>query len=299
MNDFEEVYNNFETITQDDKLENRTYSKEEYAELKRNEKSEIYALIDRTAEKTVTNGEEFKKYLDCQSKFDNYSVGNALLVSAQMSKATQLRDANSWRTVGAYIKRFAKPVKILEPGDSYMREDGSVGVNYNVKKVYDISQVTPRQRPSNMRFDDKILLKIFLNASSCEIKIVDYIPDTEKGVLYNFEEDKLYVARGAEAPKVFYEVAEELAKQEIGENSSLDSFKNYCVAYMLCKRYNVDVSRFNFEQIPEQLKNMSAKEIREELEPVKDAMENINTRMGVFIQRLARESQNKDKGRER
>ena len=31
--DFEEVYNNFETITQDDKLENRTYSKEEYAEL--------------------------------------------------------------------------------------------------------------------------------------------------------------------------------------------------------------------------------------------------------------------------
>lgn len=294
MSEFDEVYNSYEDITDDDTIENKQYSKEEYAEFKRNEKSQIYELIDKTAEKIVTSGEEFKKYLDSQSKFDNYSVGNALLVSSQMPKATQLRDLESWRGVGAFKKRFAKAVKILEPGDNYMREDGSVGVNYNVKKVYDISQVTPRQRANNMRYDNKILLKIFLNASSSEVKVVDEIPGTNKGVMYDYEEDKLYIARGAEAPKVFYEVAEELAKQEIGEGSNLDSFKNYCVAYMLCKKYNIDVSNFNFNNIPQELKSMNAREIREELEPIKEAMENINTRMSAFIQRLGRLNQNKE-----
>jgi hypothetical protein len=53
--------------------------------------------------------------LDSQSKFDNYSVGNALLVTAQMPQATQLRDYESWKNAGAYLKKFPKYVKILEP----------------------------------------------------------------------------------------------------------------------------------------------------------------------------------------
>ena len=296
MNEIDTVFNGYEDITNEDSVENRQYSKEEYAEFKRNEKSQIYELIDKTAEKIVTSGEEFKKYLDNQSKFDNYSVGNALLVTAQMPKAIMLRDMANWNSMGAYIKRFAKPVKILEPGDNYMREDGSVGVNYNVKKVYDISQVTPKQRINNMRYDSKVLLRIFLNASSSEIKVVDEIPGNDRGVMFDLEEDKLYIARGAEAPKVFYELAEELAKQEIGDNSSLDAFKNYCVSYMLCKKYNIDVSNYNFE-IPQELKNMNAREIRDELEPIKDAIENINTRMGAYIQKLTRERKSKENAR--
>ena len=230
MSELDEVYDNYDSS-------NRQYSKEEYAEYKKNEKAQVYELIDKTAEKIVTNGDEFKKYLDTQSKFESYSVGNALLVTAQMPKATQLRDLGSWASSNIYKKKFAKPVKILEPGDEYMREDGSIGTNYNVKKVYDISQVNTRQRARNMRFDDKILSKIFLNSNRAKLQIVDEIPDVDKGAMYDFNEDILYIARGAESPKIFHELSEELAKQEIGESSSIDSFKAYCVSYMLCKKY--------------------------------------------------------------
>ena len=173
MSEFEEVFNSYNSG-------NKQYSKEEYAEYKKKEKQEVYNLIDKTAEKVVTNGEELKKYLDTQSKFDQYSVGNAMLVLAQMPNATQLRDYNGWQNVGGYVKKSPKEVKILEPADSYMREDGTVGTNYNVKKVYDITQVNIKDRARQMRYDNKILLKLFLQSSNAKVEVVDYIPNTDK-----------------------------------------------------------------------------------------------------------------------
>ncbi|MEI3401829.1 MAG: hypothetical protein V8R51_05745 [Clostridia bacterium] len=81
------------------------------------------------------------------------------MVTAQMPEATVLRDFDSWSNLGGYPKRNRKDVRILEPGDSYMREDGSVGTNYNVKYVIDISQVSIRQKPRAMRYDNKLLLR--------------------------------------------------------------------------------------------------------------------------------------------
>mgnify|MGYP003370385373 FL=1 len=108
MNELNEVYASYDS-------KNREYSKEEYAEYKRKEKEQVYQMIDTTAEQVVKDGNVFQKYLDSQSKFDNYSVGNALLVTAQMPQATQLRDYESWKNAGAYLKKFPKFVKILEP----------------------------------------------------------------------------------------------------------------------------------------------------------------------------------------
>ena len=63
---------------------------------------------------------------------------------------------------------------------------------------------------------------------------------------------------------------------------------------MLCKRYNIDISNYDFKEIPPQLQGMEAKEIREELEPMRNAMESINTRMSAFVQKLARENRSKE-----
>jgi hypothetical protein len=66
---------------------------------------------------------------------------------------------------------------------------------------------------------------------------------------------------------------------------------------MLCKKYNIDVSNYNFSEIPEQLRNLEAREIREELEPLRNAMESINSRMSDYIQKLTRDSKSRDKER--
>ena len=208
MGELDQVFENFNK-------KNREYNKEEWIEFKKQEKQDVYALIDTTAEKIVSDGQEFKKYLDTQSKFEQYSVGNTLLVTAQMPEATMLRDYESWINAGGYPKKNRKDVKILEPADSYMRDDGSIGTNYNVKYVSDLSQVNIRQKQRPMKYDNKLLLRVFLNSSQAEVQVVNEIVGTDRSAFYDKERDVLYVARGAEVPQIFHEVTQELAKQEI------------------------------------------------------------------------------------
>ena len=81
MNDLDEVFDTYNRKTTE-------YNKEEWIEYKKQEKEDIYKLIDTTAEEIVSDNKKFKQYLDVQSKFDQYSVGNTLLITAQMPNAT-------------------------------------------------------------------------------------------------------------------------------------------------------------------------------------------------------------------
>lgn len=281
MGELDQVYTNFGK---------RKYSKEEYAEVKKKEKNEVYELIDKTAEKIMKDKQELKKYLDTQAKFEQYSVGNALLILAQMPEATMLRDYESWTNIGGFPKKFRKSVKILEPGNSYIREDGSEKINYNVKYVCDISQVNIKQKPKIVKYDNKLLLKAFLSSNQGKIEIVDELPNSNRCALYDKEQDTLYIVRGSEPPSIFYEISQELAKQELGEEDVIDNFKISCVAYMTCKKYGIDVSTFNIVDIPLEFKEMSPKEIREELESVRASLYNINTRVDYYIETLVKQN---------
>ena len=148
-----------------------------------------------------------------------------------------------------------------------------------------------------MKYDNKLLLRVFLNSSQAEVQVVNEIVGTDRSAFYDKERDVLYVARGAEVPQIFHEVTQELAKQEIGEDSSLDSFKANCVYYMICKKYGIDVSNYNITDIPYELREMSAKEIREELEPIHDAMENISGRTSHCLELIAKQNREKEQAR--
>lgn len=289
MGELDQIYETFSR-------RKKEYNKEEYIEFKKKEKQDIYELIDKTAERIVQSNQEFKQYLNTKSRFEQYSVGNTLLVMAQMPNATMVGDYESWVSSGGFPKKNRKDIKILEPADSYMREDGSVGTNYNVKYVMDISQVSIKQKQRIANYDKKLLLKVFLNSNQGKLQIVDTIPNTEKTALYNMENDTLYIAKGSDAPYIFYDVTRELAKQEMGEETPLDTFKISCVSYMLCKKYGIDVSNYNIE-VPFELKELSSKEIREELEPINNAMENICGRTNYYIEMFAKQNREQEQAR--
>lgn len=291
MSELEDVYGVYEEI------EKREYNKEDYAEYKKEEKKQIYELMDSETQKVGEDVNEFKKYLDNQSKFGKYSVGNVLLITAQMPQAMELKDLNSWANEKAYKRKFEKPVKIFEPKDSYMREDGSIVTNYNVKNVYDVSQVNPRRTINRIKFNDKILLKILLNSSLSTIKVVDEIPNTEKKAFYDLNSNTLFVARRANTPDIFYEITEALGKQEIGEKDIKDVNKAYCVSYMICKKYDIPTEKFDFSEIMSDFNGLDPKAIRAELEPIKMAIENIETRMSEQVKNIIIETKLKGKVR--
>lgn len=156
---------------------NQPFDKEAWAEKKQAERQAVYDLADTTAEAVSADGSKFQAYLDVQTRFSRYSTTNVLLILAQKPDATQLKDFDGWKDAGASIKRQQKGISILEPGEEYEREDGSIGTSYNVKRVFDISQTTARAKAQpSVSMDDRLLLKALISRPPVPIqKLIDLL----------------------------------------------------------------------------------------------------------------------------
>ena len=260
------------------------FDKEAWAAKKQEERKELYALADSTAAEISGDGEKYQKYLDVQSRFSRYTPTNALLILAQMPEATQLKDFNGWKEAGASAQRKPKSVKILEPGKEYDREDGTRGTSFEVKRVYDASQTRGRVRSAPaVKLDDRVLLKALIHRTPVPIQTVDSLPNN-MGALYDHNQQVIFVCRGMGAEDIFRSVSKELAHAEIAgmsENYNRNdaAFKAYSEYYLLCKRYGVDVSDYNFSRLPTSFRESNPQQVRETLTEIRDTANQISTRM--------------------
>jgi len=212
------------------------------------------------------------------------------LITDKMPNATQLKEFNDWKQIGASIKNGQKSMIILEPGEQYTRANGSVATSYNPKKVFDISQTTAKPLVK-LNYDDKTKLTALVTDCPVDPKIVDSIPNSNRIAEWNKDESVLYISKTDDIQRAFKEVATELARIGLEEsnNPELDDFKCKCTAYMLCKKYGVDVSSIDINNIPDSLKNMSSTEIRNELTSMRSAMNDINSRMNQHFEKTTKQ----------
>ena len=82
-----------------------SFNKEEWAAQKKQERESAFAMIDETAQRIANDGSLFQSYLDVQARFDRYSVGNAVLITAQKADATQLSILRDGRITACSSKR--------------------------------------------------------------------------------------------------------------------------------------------------------------------------------------------------
>lgn len=221
-------------------------SKEEYAEKKRAEKEKVYQMIDDASREIVSEPEKFKSFLDTQSRMDRYSAANALLIYSQYPQATQLKDFDDWGKDNVKITKGAKSISILEPVE-YTRADGSPGISYNVKKVFDVTQTNGRKAPAvSANRDPKALITTMLDVSPVEVAATDELPYPNMAAFYNNEKQTLYVKRNVgDSVAVAQCVAQELGHAQLSINSESYSrrdmgFQAVCIGYMICKKYGVD-----------------------------------------------------------
>jgi len=270
--------------------EKKPFDKEAWKKRVQEERKGAYETMDRVAQEIVQDVDKFKTYLDVQGRMDKYSVGNALLITDKMPNATQLKEFNDWKQIGASIKNGQKSMIILEPGEQYTRANGSVATSYNPKKVFDISQTTAKPLVK-LNYDDKTKLTALVTDCPVDPKIVDSIPNSNRIAEWNKDESVLYISKTDDIQRAFKEVATELARIGLEEsnNPELDDFKCKCTAYMLCKKYGVDVSSIDINNIPDSLKNMSSTEIRNELTSMRSAMNDINSRMNQHFEKTTKQ----------
>ena len=116
------------------------YDKAAYKEKKQSERRECFRIANETAESAASSEAVYSQYLNVQARFNRYSVTNALLLTAQYPSATRLASFKNWQKKNAKIMTGSKAILLLSPGKEFVREDGSIGAHFNVRKVFDISQ---------------------------------------------------------------------------------------------------------------------------------------------------------------
>ena len=134
-------------------------------------RQEIYDIMNRKTTEIIKSGNDFKKYLDIQSKFYKHSVGNCLVILDKMPNATQIKDVQSWNEKDVYIKDGEVGIKILEPVKSNGR------IFYNPKEVFDISQTNCEIPETTISYGDRRLLEAVLNGCDVPRKAVDSLGD--------------------------------------------------------------------------------------------------------------------------
>ena len=259
----------------------KPFDKEQWAAQKQAQRKEAYELIDNTCSEMMISGDSFRQYLDVQGRFDRYSVNNAILVSAQMPEATQLKEKAAWKQSRVYVNKDAQKVVILEPSKEYTREDGSKAVGYNAKEVYDISETSAKDRQeAQEKKSMRELVSALIDASP-----VPFVPvaDLEMPAYYDSEQQSIFIRTGLNEEQLFVSMAKEVSAAVFdfkhNESREASEFKSYCVAYMVSARYGVDTRGFNFSRLPKELAETDTQMFKGELNSMRDVLGEIQSEM--------------------
>lgn len=259
----------------------KPFDKEQWAAQKQAQRKEAYELIDNTCSEMMISGDSFRQYLDVQGRFDRYSVNNAILVSAQMPEATQLKEKAAWKQSRVYVNKDAQKVVILEPSKKYTRGDGSKAVGYNAKEVYDISETSAKDRQeAQEKKSMRELVSALIDASP-----VPFVPvaDLEMPAYYDSEQQSIFIRTGLNEEQLFVSMAKEVSAAVFdfkhNESREASEFKSYCVAYMVSSRYGVDTRGFNFSRLPKEYAEMDTQVFKGELGSMRDVLGEIQSEM--------------------
>ena len=255
--------------------------KNNWKEQQNQDRQEIYNTMDKMAKVVGNDSQKFIQYLDIQSRFSKHSVGNCLVILDKAPDSTRIKDESSWNEIGIELLDNAKSIKILEPVNAGGK------IYYNPKEVYDITQTNAPKEENKMEYGVRRLLEAIVNTCEVPRKAVDKLSNGELGSEYNKEENILYVCKGMDKQLLFQTMFQEIGNIEMknDENSDIKSFRSYCISYMLCRKYGIDVSNFNFSNLPKEItEKKESKAIRGELNIIKRNFENIDSKLGQYFE---------------
>ena len=272
---------------------NKPYNKNNNWKEQNRKRNEAYKKIDDMSFKLSKDGNLFTQYLNILSRFEKYSVGNCMLILETEPNAMQIKEKQDWIDRGYELIQDEKSITILEPN----KANGKV--YYNPKEEYDISQ-TNAPIPEEREYTDKDILLALFKDCKAKREVVDVLPNGEKGAEYVENENKLYMCRGLKSDYLLKTVIQEIARMEMQgvENGEMKEFKTYCISYMICKKYGLETSQFDFSNLPNDLSSKEkGKDIRVELDDIRTNFTTINSKIVSYFEQEAKSRKNKEQER--
>lgn len=240
------------------------FDREAWAQQKREQRQELYNLIEEMLEKTLADPSALSDYLNMQARLGKTSVANTLLMIAQKPNATFISGFDDWQKRGRSVKRGEKAALVLEANGEYERSDGTMGVNFDVKRVFDISQTYGKPIRERTAPPIKTALKAITTNVPVPVKLSEGISQSV-GAMYSEKDNTVYVARGVAGNELFFALSRELARA----HSGADTFVCDCAANVACLRYGVPAKYC--DRIPDEIAALESREKRSALNIVRDA----------------------------
>lgn len=270
-------------------------SKQSWGEKRKQERQAVFDMVDAATERLKVSGEAFQDYLDVQSRFDRYSMKNAILIAYQNKDAVKLATFEDWKADGISIRKGARSISIMVP-TTYRRKNGEQGNGFAVGRVFDISQTTAVSAESRIAHDPRRLLEVLVRNAPCTIEIRN---DTQAEYAARFDPQsrKIYVKQGLDADTLFRCITQEIAVAEyakVHRKRSECDFDASCIAYMLCKRFGVPTDSYSFKKLPERLSRTENKAVHVELDGIRE----IANRLSEGMQQMLVPRQRSDKSRD-
>lgn len=251
-------------------------------------REEAFRAISAQASKVFKKRTSLIDFLTVQAHFDRYPVRNCLLITSQLPGATRLKSFDDWGNEGRKIKKGAKAVTILEPGDEYIRADGSVGRYYNTRALFDVSQVTGGKFEQPLKEEKSIAEKLkilFSVIKTLDIKPCSFGEDGGRAAFYQKNNNAVYVNKSIGIDTLYPQLCVELAHMIIAHEHKDYTRKKYgsmceMIGYMLCVRTNVSVAENAVPlRIAPEYEQFKEKEVIKTLDEIRQTANSISTLM--------------------
>lgn len=261
--------------TEEQQVPEQKLTKEEYAAKKQQEREEVWAEVDSQAQGVFQDGEKLKGFLDFMAECNTQRTPNLLLIYGQHPDFKVVRSYERWR-------EEHRSVKVGEHGITYMisteyEKDGEMRRGYTIGKGFDISQMSGKPLEERPQRSLTELVGAVLKDQSVRVQIEDNLPDKVQAQ-YNPRYRTIYIRNGMSEVTTFHALNRELACAALDQHTGTYSRQKvsaqaYCAAYVIAKRYGVDVTGFNLEYIAQRNEcgKKDPQELRDFLNDVRQA----------------------------
>ena len=277
--------------------------KKAWADEQKRKRDSLFAMIEAVCPTIVSSTEEMSEFLTVQSRFEKYSLNNNILIYAQKSDATKIKDFKGWKEEGGSVKKGSKGFMILEP-TSYTK-DGEKRIAFNPKTMFDASDVAGITPGQTVAYDKSMLIRALVNDSPVDIKTVQNYPaDKAVGAYFDVKDNCIYAKSGMNVNDIFTSVSQALACSEMAKQTkepfrvSDHEFQARCVAYVLAKKYGVPSDQVNLYSMPARYAGYDGEQIKKELSEIHGSVKAITNRMNEILLERPKEQNKKRNDKE-
>ena len=207
----------------------------------------------------LTSSEQWRRYLDFQCRFHQYSFGNVLLIANQYQGATRVAGFNAWRRLNRFVRKGEQAIWIIAPmvykdasedavaGDRLIR-------GFKFVPVFDVTQTDGEELPSVcVRLDGHdpagcyaSLLKV-ARSLGFDVEDHSFSGDTNGDCCH--ADHRIRVEAANSSAQRLKTLAHELAHAVLHENSdnrALAELEAESTAYIVCQTLGIDSSSYTF-----------------------------------------------------